>query len=187
MPLSVCILCTKPVHPRAEECPHCGLSMPAARLGSATLAAPEPRRKAARVDRPAKPPSRRWLVIGLICFSGTGLGLGVCAATVLPLTSANPPHTVRDPVQAALLDKGEAALRQALSDPSYNAFANSFLSRSPGHVVSLCGTVDAYADRASSERYVEVIGTPGPVSFESEDPSFETLWDRACQGATTPM
>jgi predicted benzoate:H+ symporter BenE len=185
MPLSVCILCTKPVQPRAEECPHCGLSMPAARLGSATLAAPEPRRKAIRANR-APRSGRRWLVIGLICFSATGLGLGVCAATVLPLTDALPTPTVRDPAQVALLNRGEAALRQALSDPSYNAFANSFLSRSSGHVVSLCGTVDAYADQASSERYVEVIGAPAPVSFESEDPSFETLWDRACQGATTP-
>jgi hypothetical protein len=104
-------------------------------------------------------------------------------AAFAPSQSDTPPKlsaTFSDPARAADWREGEEALRQALGNPSYDSFGDRFISISLGHVVSVCGTTDPKVDSNGAERYVAVLGSPSMISLEFQDPSFPTLWERAC-------
>jgi hypothetical protein len=179
MPSSACVLCMTLLSPRAAECHGCGLEV----LFSGT----QPRRASAVRVSKARPSGRRHrlppLVAGLVCVAGIGLSIMSVHAAFAPLQSDAPPvvsTTASDPAEAADWREGEEALRQALGNPSYDSFGDRFISVSVGHVVSVCGTTDPKVDPDGAERYVAVLGSPSMISLEFQDPSFPTLWERAC-------
>jgi hypothetical protein len=179
MPSSACVLCMTLISPRAAECHGCGLEV--------LLTGPGPRRVTVAPARKARRPSRRRrlppLVAGIVCVAGVGLSVMSVHAAFTPLQFDTPPAlstTASDPAEAEDWREGEEALRQALGNPSYDSFGDRFISVSVGHVVSVCGTTDPKVDPGGAERYVAVLGSPSMISLEFQDPSFPTLWERAC-------
>jgi hypothetical protein len=179
MPSSACVLCMTLLSPRAAECHSCGLEV--------LFSGPRPRRMAvAPQSRPGRPGRRRRLpplVAGVVCVAGVGLSAMSVHAAFTPLQFDTPPAisaAAPDPAEAADWREGEEALRQALGNPSYDSFGDRFISVSLGHVVSVCGTTDPKVDPDGAERYVAVLGSPSMISLEFQDPSFPTLWERAC-------
>ena len=180
MPSTACVLCMTLLSPRAAECHGCGLKV--------LCSEPRPPRRIAEARASkARPRSRRRrlppLVAGAVCVAGVGLSIMSVHAAFTPLQFDTPPTisaTAADPAEAADWREGEEALRQALGNPSYDSFGDRFISVSVGHVVSVCGTTDPKVDPDGAERYVAVLGSPSMISLEFQDPSFPTLWKRAC-------
>jgi hypothetical protein len=182
MPSSACVLCMTLISARAAECHGCGLEV--------LLSSPGPRRMAGARASTARRPSRRRrlppLVAGIVCAAGIGLSIMSVHAAFTPLQFDTPPAlsaSSSDPAQAADWREGEEALRQALGNPSYDSFGDRFISVSVGHIVSVCGTTDPNVDPNGAERYVAVLGSPSMISLEFQDPSFSTLWERACSNS----
>jgi hypothetical protein len=183
MPSSACVLCMTLLSPRAAECHGCGLEV--------LFSGPRPRQVvAARQPKTRRSDRRRRLpplVAGVVCVAGVGLSVMSVHAAFTPLQVDTPPAisaTASDPAEAADWREGEEALRQALGNPSYDSFGDRFISVSVGHVVSVCGTTDPKVDPDGAERYVAVLGSPSMISLEFQDPSFPTLWERACSNGS---
>jgi hypothetical protein len=167
-----CVLCQTFNNSRATECSSCGLAVPSKRLKSQPVAE-------AMVRNAAPRPKRRVRIVlaGFVCSLGIGLTF-VSGHAALPSTPS-------DSARASDWREGTAALRRVLGKPSYDSFAGSFISVSFGHVVSFCGATDAKFDPDGTERYVVVTNSPSMISLEFRDPTFSTLWERACTNAVT--
>ncbi|HTH99840.1 MAG TPA: hypothetical protein VL752_02745 [Acidisoma sp.] len=97
------------------------------------------------------------------------------AVTVM---SAPPPAAVTDPVQRGVWLNGMRAVRLALANPAFADFQQSYVHKSAGQVMSLCGTIPG--GQLGGMRFVSVAGDSTQTVIEGRDPSFDTLWARLC-------
>ncbi len=174
MTLSSCLWCEASIKLNAERCAECGLARPA-------VAVPRVRREWR---------GRRLMVAVLaapLMLSAAWATTSVRPAMLPAVIFANPvatPVSFRDPVQQSVWSEGQSALRRTLGDPTYTGFSASFVNTSDGRVVSLCGTIagtSGYDSPTGEERYLSVFGQATETVRQSQDMSFDVLWNRVCR------
>jgi hypothetical protein len=190
MARSACLWCEATVKADAVACPDCGLQNPAGRVSNATKAVRQGRR----------------VLLGLIVVPVMLVTAYAAHSGVLPLVSADdgaaapatqhlasvapvPAPSFTDPLQQAVWTDGIRAVRQALAQPGYGGFQNSFVAVSTGNIVSLCGAVagtSGYAGPNGEQRFISVFGQATATTVEGSDMSFGVLWNRVCSQGTSP-
>jgi hypothetical protein len=106
-------------------------------------------------------------------------------ATVAAARPVQPQPVVSfaDPAQEATWVDGQKSLGLMLGETTFTAF----MSTGAGNVVSLCGNVKGttgYQTPSGQRRYISVFGRLDGTVMETQDPSFEVLWNRACRGSS---
>ena len=113
-----------------------------------------------------------------------GVAAGPSAPALPMIATLEPPPTYADPLQRSVWVDGVKAVRQALAQPSYTAFAGSYVNVAAGHVVSFCGEIagtSGYDSASGAQRFVSVFGQRQSTMLEGADASFGVLWARVCQ------
>jgi hypothetical protein len=102
---------------------------------------------------------------------------------VTTATSLQPPAVYSDPLRRSVWIDGVKSVQEALAQPGYTGFTNSYINVAAGHVVSFCGEVagtSGYDSDSGAQRFVSIFGQAQATQVESNDPSFDVLWNRAC-------
>jgi hypothetical protein len=176
MTLSSCLWCEASIKQNAERCAECGLAHPA-------VAAPRVRRAWHGRRLVAAVLAVPLMLSG--AWATTSVQPAMLPTVIFPNPVASPaPVSFHDPVQQSVWTEGQSALRRTLGDPTYTGFAASFVNTSDGRVVSLCGTIagtSGYDSPTGEERYLSVFGQATETVRQSQDMSFDVLWNRVCR------
>jgi hypothetical protein len=101
-----------------------------------------------------------------------------------------PPSAYVDPIERSVWIDGVKAVQQALGQPNYANFDDSFVNVTAGHVLTLCGDVsgtDGYGSASGAQRFISVFGQAQATTLEGTDASFSVLWNRVCTRDTNPI
>lgn len=185
MDVASCMWCESEIRPDCKICPECSLENPV--LGVARSGGARGRKAATR--------GSRRLLLALIAAPlmlsvayaaqstiAPAAPMDQAPATVSPAIPV-PPATMTDPVQRGVWLNGTRAVRLALAQPDFVGFQQTYIRKSAGQLVSLCGTIPGGA--LSGTRFVSIAGDSAQTVIEGRDPSFETLWTRLCDGSGT--
>jgi len=167
----ICPWCSSVILGRRSLCPDCGFACGEITASGNAMAAT---RKASA--------SPILLFLTLFLFA-------LCLSLMLqqlPLGGTQPQEApaprYADARMQTTLVQGESAVRTALNAPAYRGFGTSFVQRSAGSVMTLCGTVNGSDGSAalSGTRFLSIGGRGVATVIEARTPSFGTLWSRLC-------
>ncbi len=189
MAVAACLWCETKVKPGAVACPECGLQNPA---GDPKRA---PRGGSGKIVRRGRRIALALVVMTLMLSVAYAAHSGVFPLASTETASASdagvasapqPPVIYSDPLQRAVWTNGVKAVQQALGQPDYASFANSYVDVAAGHVVSFCGEVagtSGYDSASGARRFISVFGQTYSTLVEGNDASFGVLWNRVCAQA----
>lgn len=167
----ICPWCSSVILGRRSLCPDCGFACGEIAASGSALAAPR--------EASASP------ILLFLTFFLFALCLSVMLQR-LPLGGAQTQEAAApryaDARMQTTLVQGESAVRTALNAPAYRGFGRSFVQRSAGSVMTLCGTVDGSDGSAalSGTRFLSIGGSRTTTVVEAQTPGFATLWSRLC-------
>jgi hypothetical protein len=129
-----------------------------------------------------------WPLLLLPLFSGIGYSAVIQFSGVMSLMALSPPASpgprYLDSAREHVWLAGQETLSHLASGPILQP-ASSFVERSAGNILSLCGTVENREPNGQNaeQHVVSLWGVAQETVFETTSVTFPVLWQRLCEAA----
>jgi hypothetical protein len=171
----ICPWCGAVITRRHRECPACGVFL--VRLSMPAMAPARPHARSPRVF---------WFLAVVPIVFCVLLPAGALALHNWNQEPAAPSvRQYADPALNHVRTAGNVALRAKLGVSRLEGLSEGSMHISAGHLITLCGRtkVMAAGDDIITTRYLSMEGRGGGTKLEFQDPAFDVLWTRLCQGS----